>query len=254
MMSPGKTSIGPLANRGQVLATTNWSIVLRAGRRTSATSDAALTSLYRTYWYPLYAYCRRWGHSTDQAQDDVQDFFAYLMEKKTLAAADPERGRFRTFLLTVFQRFLGKHDERSRTRKRGSGRKALSLDVSSGEERYRREPSHELTPEKLYERRWALLMLESVLGRLEKEYAVKGKADLYRALCPCLSGDAAAPAVREIAVARGQSVGAVKVAIHRLRSRYRQLLRDEIAQTVDSPEEFDDEIKQLLSALRPDAH
>jgi RNA polymerase sigma-70 factor (ECF subfamily) len=252
MMGIGRKTIGPLVDGDHVFATTRWSVVLKAGRGPSVSSHEALTSLYRAYWYPLYAYTRRRGHSADQAEDDVQEFFAYLLEKRTLATAAPERGRFRSFLLTVFQRFLGKLDERSRARKRGSGRKALALDVTGGEQRYRQEPFHELTAEKLFERRWALTVLESVLCRLENEYAAKGKAEWFRDLRPSLSEGPATSTCREIARARGQSEGTVKVAIHRLRCRYRQLLRDEIAQTVDSREEADDELRHLLSALRID--
>jgi len=231
-------------------ATTHWSVVLAAGRQSSADSRKALEILCRTYWYPLYAYMRRRGYPPDQAQDCVQGFFAYLLEKGTIRAADRRRGRFRTFLLTVFQRFLGRMAERRRARKRGAGRRILSLDVATGERRYRREPFHQLTAEKLYQRRWALTLLERVLHRLEMEYADKGKAALFEALRAFLTGEGDILSYREVGSRLRRTEGAVKVAVHRLRRRYRELLREEIAHTVDEPDDVEDELNCLLLALQ----
>jgi RNA polymerase sigma-70 factor (ECF subfamily) len=239
------------ASRGDhQFAATRWSIVLAARDPSAPDSRRALESLCEAYWYPLYAFVRRRGHSADEAQDRVQDFFAYLLEKNAIRAADRQRGRFRTFLLTACQRFLIKYSERERARKRGGGRHILSLDVSSGARRYSQEPFHELTPEMLFERRWALALLGAILIRLKQEYTRKGKASLFQAMRVFLTGEGAAPSYRDAAAKLGLREGALKVAVHRLRRRYRDLLREEISHTVGNPEEIDDELEHLLSALR----
>ena len=231
-------------------ATTHWSIVLAAGRRHTPGSREALEALCRAYWYPLYAFVRRRGRAADDAQDLVQEFFAYLLDKHTLDAADPERGRFRTFLLTVFQRFLSKQHERAAAQKRGGGVRVDSIDISTAEDRYQREPFHELTPERVYERRWALTLLEQVLAQIEKEYAAKSKTELFDRLKVFLTGSAADTSHAEVAAALGLTPGAVKVSVHRLRRRYRELLREQIAETVAAPDEVEDELNHLLTALR----
>ncbi len=173
-----------------------------------------------------------------------------MLEKDTLQAADRERGRFRSFLLTVFKRFLTKERERAEAQKRGGGRKLLSIDFASGEDRYRLEPAHDWTPERVYERRWALTLLDQVLNRLSDEYAEKQKAQLFKHLKVYLTGSSGAPTYAETAAELSMSESAVKVAVHRLRQRYRELLKDEIGHTVASPNDVDDELNQLLNALR----
>lgn len=239
-------------------ATTHWSLVLAAGRHRphvrppTQQSQQALAILCETYWYPLYAYIRRRGYSADDAQDLVQEFFVYLLDQGTLETADRERGRFRTFLLTILQRFLAREHERSRAQKRGGNRRLLSIDVESAEDRYRREPFHELTPERIYERRWALTVLERGLTRLEAEYTQKDKAALFNRLKHLLTGHDDGTSYREIATDLGITEAAVKVAVHRLRRRYRALLREEIAHTVGEPSDVKDELDALLRALQPD--
>jgi len=235
---------------GSRFATTHWSVVLAAGRRDSPESHEALAALCGTYWYPLYAYVRRWGHTPDDARDLTQGFFATLLEKRYLEAAKRERGRFRSFLLTAFKRFCAKERDRANAQKRGGAAKRVSLDFPSGESRYSAEPSHGWTPEAVYERRWALTLLEQVMARLRLSYADAGKARLFDGLKASLAGESGAPPHGQLAAELGMTEGAVKVAVHRLRHRYRQLLRSEVAQTVADPHEVDDELKFLLAALR----
>ena len=250
VMVSSDDKLGDRSLRPRRFATTHWSLVLAAGRRQTPGSREALEALCRAYWYPLYAFLRRRGRAAEDSQDLVQEFFAYLLDKHTLDAADPERGRFRTFLLTVFQRFLAKQQERAAAQKRGGGVSVVSIDVSTAEDRYQREPFHELTPERIYERRWALTLLEKVLSQIEQEYAEKSKAELFDRLKIFLTGAVADASHAEIAAAIGLTPGAVKVAVHRLRQRYRELLRERIAETVAKPDEVEDELNHLLAALR----
>jgi len=231
-------------------ATTHWSLVLAAGRGASAEAQEALAALCRTYWYPLYAYVRRQGHQPEDAQDLTQAFFARLLEKHYLQAADPERGRFRSFLLTAFKRFLSKERDRERAQRRGGGRKLLPLDFEAGERRYGLEPANEATAEKVYEQRWALTLLDRVLARLRDEFGQAGKQKEFDCLKVYLTGEAGTPSHQEVAARLAMTEGAVKVAVHRLRRRYRDLVRDEIAQTVAGPEDVDEELRHLLAALR----
>lgn len=229
--------------------TTRWSVVVAAGGEPSPQSAAALATLCETYWYPLYVFLRRQGISSADAQDLTQEFFATLLEKHYLEAADRERGRFRSFLLLMLKRFLSKQREREQALKRGGGRLTLSLDFDSAENRYRLEPADVWTPEKAYQRRWALTLLDRVLARLEAEYVEKGKAELFERCRVFLTGSREEPSYQHLAEALAMTPGAVKVSIHRLRQRYRDLLQDEIAQTVASPEEVRDELNDLLAAL-----
>jgi RNA polymerase sigma-70 factor (ECF subfamily) len=231
-------------------ATTHWSVVLAAGQGASPDSRKALASLCETYWYPLYAFVRRQGYSADDAQDVTQDFFATLLEKQYLRVADSERGKFRSFLLTAFKHFLSKERAKAHAEKRGGGRKSLSLDFRNGESRYDREPAHAVTAETLYERRWALTLLDQVLGRLEAEYTGTGKQELFGRLKEFLIGERGARTYAQVAADLGVSEGAVKVAVHRLRQRYRELIRAEIAQTLADPNEVEDELQQLFAAVR----
>jgi RNA polymerase sigma-70 factor (ECF subfamily) len=231
-------------------ATTHWSLVLAAGKSASADAEGALAALCQTYWYPLYAYVRRQGHQPDDAQDLTQEFFARLLEKQYLQNADPERGRFRCFLLTMFKRFLSRGRDRAKARKRGGGRKLLSLDFEAGEKRYHREPSHVTTPERIYEQHWALTLLDQVFDRLRVEFDQAGKQREFTCLRVFLTGEAGTPSHKEAAAELGMTEDAVKVAVHRLRRRYRDLVRQEIAQTVAGPQDVDEELQHLFAALR----
>ena len=231
-------------------ATTRWSLVLAAGRGDAPDADAALAALCEVYWYPLYAYVRRSGHPVDEARDLTQGFFARLLEKRYLRAADSERGRFRSFLLTAFKRFLAKERDRARSLKRGGGRRALSLDFEQGESRFLREPTTDVTAEMIYERRWALTLLDRVIDRLRDEFERAGKRDDFDRLKVFLTGEAAAPSYREVADATATTEGAVKVAVHRLRRRFRDAVMAEIAQTVTSPDDVEEELGHLFEAIR----
>jgi RNA polymerase sigma factor (sigma-70 family) len=230
-------------------ATTHWSLVLRAGRKSEQTADQALAALCQQYWYPLYAYVRRNVNDANAAQDLTQEFFARLLEKDLLALATPERGRFRSFLLTALKNFLANEWNKAHAKKRGGMRPVLSLDFDAGDSRYDLEPGHELTPERLYERKWALTLLDRVLDRLREEYAAEGKAELFESLRPFIGGGPVDAAYADVAKTLGISAGAAKVAAHRLRKRYRDVLRDELAQTVADPADVDDEINWLFQAL-----
>ena len=212
-------------------------------------SKAALARLCERYWPPLYAYVRRRGYAVEDAQDLTQEFFARLLEKDYLKAADWGKGRFRTFLLTCFERFLANDYDRSRAQKRGGGRKLISLDVASGEDAYIREPAHEMTPDKLYEKQWALTLLEQVLRQLRDEYVRSGKGDLFDRLKSCLTADEAHVTYRELSEMMEMTEGSVKVSVHRLRKRYREILRAEIMLTIAEPEEVEDELRLLFAAL-----
>lgn len=230
-------------------ATTHWSMVVSAGRESSPDSRKALAALCETYWYPLYVYVRRRVSDVHRAQDLTQEFFSTLLEKEYLKTADREKGRFRSFLLTAFKRFLSKQREKENAQKRGGGTKLLSIDFEQGEERYKLEPSHDWTPERIYERRWALSLLELVLQRLEEEYAGRGRDALFGKLKAFLTGQSGAPLYGELSEELSMSESAIKVAVHRLRRRYRELLKEEIANTVSDPGEVDGELELLLECL-----
>jgi RNA polymerase sigma factor (sigma-70 family) len=229
---------------------THWSLIAAAGESASESAGAALAELCGLYWYPVYAFVRRRGRSVEDARDLTQDFFATLLDKGYLADADPERGRFRAFLLTAVARFIAKERDKAQAQKRGGNLRRLSLDFQEGERRYQLEPAHEWTAERIFLRRWALTLLERTLHVLRQEHAESGKLRLFEACKPCLTGDDAAPSMRSIAEELAMSEGAVKVAVHRLRQKYRELLRAEISQTVASPDEIDDELRCLAAALR----
>lgn len=230
-------------------ATTQWSVVLRAGRR-DATGAAALADLCRTYWYPLYAYVRRRSPDAHSAQDQVQAFFAELLEHDKLAATTPERGKFRSFLLTALRHFLINAYERQAARKRGGGVATLSLDLEAGESRWSLEPVCDETPERIFEREWTLAVVAEVLERLKNEYAATGKAALFNALQPTLAGGAPEGLTfAEVAAGLGTSEDAARQAAHRLRRRYRELLRTEVSRTVADPAEVEEEIRGLFESL-----
>jgi RNA polymerase sigma factor (sigma-70 family) len=232
-----------------VFVTTHWSVVLKAGRQDTPQATGALEQLCRVYWYPLYAYVRRRGYSPPDAQDLTQEFFARLLERNWLARADHARGRFRTFLLTAMERFLANEWDKVRALKRGGGQKLVPLQLDTGESQYTAEPADLRTPEQIFERRWALALLGEVMQRLEAEYRAQGKTDLFATLRPCLVGDREILPYPRLSAQLGLPEGAVRVAVHRLRQRYRELLRAEIAHTVASPEEVDAEMRHLFNVL-----
>jgi RNA polymerase sigma factor (sigma-70 family) len=229
--------------------TTRWSLVLGAGRPGSQEAGAALAELCQRYWYPLYAYVRRRVGNVSEAQDLTQEFFARLLEKNTLAAASRERGRFRAFLLGAMKNFLANEWDKAKALKRGGGRPPISLALDTAESKLSLEPAHDLTPEKLYERQWALTLLELVVERLEAEYGAAGKSRQFALLKPALTGNRAAIDYAAAAAALEMSEDAVRQAAHRLRRRYREILREELLQTVADPAEVDDEIRSLFTTL-----
>jgi RNA polymerase sigma factor (sigma-70 family) len=226
--------------------TTLWTVILRAGRDESAQARAALAQLCQGYWYPLYSFVRRRGHSPHDAQDLTQAFFAHLLEKRGLGRVDPEQGRFRTFLLASLKNFLANDWDKSHALKRGGGLSIVSLEQDSAESRYRLEPSHDLTPERHFERQWALTLLDRALAALRDEYHAEGKGDLFEELKPVLTGQSGAYA--EMAARLRRSEGAIKLAVHRLRRRYRELMLALVAETVGDGD-VEDEMRHLLGAL-----
>jgi len=228
---------------------THWSIVVTARDRASPQARDALAALCRAYWYPLYAYVRRQVGSDDRALDLTQEFFARLLEKDFLSTVDREKGQFRAFLLACCKHFLANVRDHEGAQKRGGGVAPLSLDLGSAVERYRREPTHELTAEKLFERRWALTLLDTALERLSEEHRQDGKSELYEHLKVALLGAYEALSYAQIGSALGMSEAAVKKAAQRLRQRYREVLREQVAATVQGPDEVEDEIRALFAVL-----
>jgi RNA polymerase sigma factor (sigma-70 family) len=247
-MAVHESKLDRLPARENRFATTHWSMVVSAGRPHSPEARRALATLCEHYWFPLYAFVRRAGHSAEDAQDLTQEFFVRLLDKNFLAAADGQKGRFRTFLLTALKRFLANEYDRVRAQKRGGGQRFVSLEGMEPEARYRREPADTLTPERIFEQQWALTLLEQVLAQLQADMTADGKAALFDALKGHLTGGRAA-GYAATAASLGTTEGAVKVAAHRLRRRYRELLREEIAQTVASPDEIEEEIRYLFTCL-----
>lgn len=223
--------------------------MLEAGQRKSAGSPEALAELCESYWYPLYAYVRRRVADPHEAQDLVQEFFARLLDKNIIAVADPNRGRFRAFLLTSLRHFLADQWDKARAKKRGGDRTVLSFDVGDGENRYVLEPADELTPEKLYDRQWTITLLDRVMGRLRDEFVRAGKQTHFAELSVFLSGRQTDVSYATAARTLSISEGAAMVAAHRMRRRYHDLLRAEIAETVADADEVDDEIRRLFASL-----
>ena len=229
---------------------THWSVVLAAaGRADSTHARDALEKLCRNYWLPIYVFVRRQGHGPHDAQDLTQEFFARLLEKNFLAGVHREKGRFRSFMLASVKHFLANEWDKATAQKRGGGQVPISIDAVLGESSFGLEPADAVTAEKIYERRWALALLEQVLRRLREEYTRDGKEKQFEQLKPTLTEASRSVPYAEIAVRLGTSEGAVKVAVHRLRQRYRELLRAEIADTVANTSETDDEIRNLFAAL-----
>jgi RNA polymerase sigma-70 factor (ECF subfamily) len=229
--------------------TTSWSLVLAVRDGDPVQSRAALATLCAAYWYPLYAFIRRKGHDADEALDLVQGFFARLLEKGDLAAIDRGKGKFRSFLMAACGHYLANQRDHARAVKRGGGLTPIPIDRIAAEGRYGGEPAHDLTAERLFERQWATTLLELVLGRLEDEMARAGKAVQFEALRPALTGDGSRMPYGQVGAVLGMSEEAARAAAHRLRNRYRELIREEIGRTVDDPSEIDGEIASLFTAL-----
>lgn len=232
-----------------LFATTQWSVVLAAGEHQQAGSHEALTRLCETYWYPLYVYVRRRVEDVHEAQDLTQTFFAELLEKQTIARADPSRGRFRAFLLTALKNFLTNEWHKGRAEQRGGGRIHFSLDFEAAESRLQFEPSHQLTPERVYERRWVLTLLDNVLETLRLELTESGKQSHFEQFKAALTGEMTGEEYERAAEVLGITPAGAKQAAYRMRKRYRALFRQEVAQTVAGDEDLDDEIRRLLSIL-----
>ena len=235
---------------GALFHTTHWSVVLNAGHDSSPGAGEALEQLCRAYWYPLYAFVRRKGYDATEAQDLTQSFFARLLEKKYLAQFDRARGRFRTFLLAALTHFLADEWDRAHRLKRGGGQDTISFDAATAEERYRLEPVDPSDAAKLFERRWAMTLLEQALARLEQEFINRDQSKLFGALQPFLLGEAGETTLAEAAARIGLTTAAIKMAASRMRARCRELLREEILQTAATPQEAEEEYRALQAVLR----
>ena len=251
-MSDDPSDSRPLADRRQ-FATTQWSIVLAASQRDDADQErdagAALSQLCESYWYPLYSYVRHRGHAPVDAQDLTQSFFAQLLEKQSLRVADPQRGRFRSFLLASMDHFLANEYDRMQAQKRGGGRQRFSIDVAAGESRLDLTPFHNLTAERIFEKNWALTLLEVVVGRLEREFAAASKEREFELLRDALTGGRERLDYNAIAAELSITPENARQRAHRLRKRYRDLLREEVTRTVAAPGDVDEELASLLAAL-----
>ena len=229
-------------------ATTSWSVVLQAASENDSSNQMALATLCEAYWYPLYAFVRRAGNSPADSEDLTQSFFADLLEKSKLAKSDPSRGRFRTFLLASLENFLKNEHRKNSAAKRGGRHTILSLDFASAESQFQLEPTHEQTPQKAFDKNWALALLNQVLLSLEQQYSDSGKSELFASLKEHLVGNDSTP-YSKIAADLGMKEGAIKVAIHRLRERYGQMLRLQIAKTIEDPASVQQELKYLFEVI-----
>jgi len=243
------TAIGGNAHHGAPFTTTHWSVVLQAQGESPAAQEA-LEKLCRMYWWPLYGFVRREGYNPEEAQDLTQGFFALLLERKDFDAVRREKGRLRSYLLTSLKNFLAKARRRELAVKRGEGRALVSLEQLLERERADLEPADTLSADRIYERRWALTLLEQALGRLEEEYRVAGHAPLFEKLKQTLTDELGQRSQAEIAQEMSMSENAVKQAFHRLRKRYRLLLREEIAHTVAVPGDVEDELRHFIRVLQ----
>ncbi|MGQ0733888.1 MAG: RNA polymerase sigma factor [Acidobacteriota bacterium] len=234
---------------GGRFATTRWSLVMAAGQPTGIRAAEALASLCETYWHPVYSFIRRQGHPSEESADLTQEFFARVLEKHYFRSADPARGRFRAFLCTAVRHFLSNERDRSRALKRGGVQPPISLELETAEGGYQMEARDDLTPEKLFDRRWALILIERALLQVRDDYAAAGQAAVFDRLQGLLTGDSPALRYADLGQPLGMSEGAVKVAVHRLRRRFRDALVAEIAETVLDPADVDAEIAYLLKAV-----
>jgi RNA polymerase sigma-70 factor (ECF subfamily) len=244
--------VSPDSNSNQVGAnaefvTTRWSQVLAAGLNSSAESEQALSHLCRTYWYPLYAFIRRSGHSPHDAEDLTQGFFAQVLEKNVFRGVAPGRGKFRSFLLASLRNFMANERDRHHTVKRGGKYTLVSLDDESAEDRYRCEPFHEATPEKLFEQSWSLTVIDAALRHLRDEYAAAGKSEMFEALQDRLIGAEDSQSYADLAAKLRMPEGALRMTVLRLRRHFGYLLRTEIAHTVGSPAEIEEELRHLIA-------
>jgi len=246
-VTAAEPNAGDAFARNATFATTHWSVVLTAGQHDSPQAAAALEKLCRTYWYPLYAYVRRRGYSPEDAQDLTQGFLASLLSTPALGSVHPTKGRFRSFLLASLNHFLANEWDKARRLKRGGGQPAISLDTA--ETRYRAEPSEDLSPDRIFERQWSQTLLAQVATRLREDYEAAGKEALFNVLQVYLSGEKGLAPYRETAGQLGLGLDALKKAVERLRRRYGELLREEIAHTVSDPAEVDEEIRYLRSVV-----
>jgi RNA polymerase sigma-70 factor (ECF subfamily) len=231
--------------------TTHWSVVVSAREKGSAQSALALETLCRSYWYPLYAYLRRQGRAPHDAQDLTQAFFARLLLKDCLQAAAREKGKFRTFLLVAFKRFLANEWDREHAQKRGGFTPVVSIDQELAESRFAAEPAHNLQPDVLFDRQWAVALLDQTMRQLQEEYVSSGRAKLFEYVQSCLAREESALPYADIAARLKLTEAAVKMAVHRLRARYREILRAQIAHTVSGPEQVEEEIRDLFASFGP---
>ncbi|MCU0784580.1 MAG: sigma-70 family RNA polymerase sigma factor [Verrucomicrobia bacterium] len=245
----GPSSTGNHFPHQPAFVTTHWSVVLSAQDKDSPAAYQALETLCRTYWFPLYAFVRRQRRSAYDAQDLTQEFFARLLEKEYLKSANQEKGRFRTFLLVALKRFLANEWDRQHAQKRGGFTPVVSIDQELAESRFAAEPAHQLQPDVLFDRQWATTLLDRTMSHLRDEYMATGRARLFELLRGCLARDESALSYAEIARQLNLTEAAVKMAVHRLRARYREILRGQIADTVSSPEEIEEEIRHLFSTF-----
>jgi RNA polymerase sigma factor (sigma-70 family) len=248
MPSSNSTTTDARAGR-EWFSTTHWSTVLEAGRSSSVQSAEALERLCQTYWYPLYAYVRRRGFNPHEAEDLTQEFFARFLAGDYVANAAPTKGRFRHYLMSALNHFLCDAWDYERRLKRAGNRQAISIDAQTSDGRYQLEPYHDWSPDRLFERRWALTLLDQVLTQLNLEYERGDKARLFQQLKPFLTGDEEETSYADVAREQEMSEGAVRVAVHRLRQRFGELFRSEVAHTVSSPEEVAEEMRHLLEVL-----
>jgi DNA-directed RNA polymerase specialized sigma24 family protein len=235
--------------KADVFATTHWTVVMAAGRGCSREAEVALEELCRTYWFPLYVYVRRQTPTREDAEDLTQAFFARFLEKNYLEKLSSEKGKFRAFLLAALKHFLANEWDRAHSQKRGGGVMPISLDWQNADARYQIEPVDNLSPDKLYDRAWAITLLQRVLARLRDENATEDKSRLFAQLKPFLMVGTSAVRYGEAAAKLNLTEGAVRVAVHRLRVRYRELLREEISQTLSDTSEISEEMRTLFSAF-----
>jgi RNA polymerase sigma-70 factor (ECF subfamily) len=239
------------AQRNPVFATTHWSVVLQAGENHSAQGSVALERLCRTYWYPLYAFIHRQGRPEADAKDLTQEFFARLLERNDFQAVDARKGKFRTFLLASLTHFLSNQRDHAQAAKRGGGKAIISLDAITEEQWHRLEPATDLSPDKLFDQRWAITLLEQAASQLREEMAAAGKVEPFEQLKTFLTNEPQEGEYAAVAERLGSTSQAVAVAVHRMRQRYRELVRVEVAHTVSSPLEVEEEMRHLYAALNP---
>jgi RNA polymerase sigma factor (sigma-70 family) len=248
-MAPDDRAGGDLTTARMAFQTTHWSVVLRARALDGDAARQALASLCSVYWYPIYAFIRRRGAASHDAEDLTQEFFCQFLEKNSLGKVSPQAGRFRSFLLACLKHFLAHEREKAQAQRRGGGRATIPLDSAEAESRYLQEPADNATPERMFEKRWALTVLGGALEDLRQEYVQCEKSDLFEDLRGCLPGGQGGPSRAELAAKRGVGVNAIDVAIHRLRRRFGALLRERVAQTVATDSEVDEEIRYLASVI-----